>query len=61
MLLVFEKLGLCDAAKIDELLVDCDVLSRKITTFSRTLLVALAPSSLRLALRPYPLALGLTS
>jgi four helix bundle protein len=37
MLLVFEKLGLCDAAKIDELLTDCDILSRKITTFSRTL------------------------
>lgn len=37
MLLVFEKLGLCDSAKIDELLIDCDLLSRKITTFSRTL------------------------
>ncbi len=37
MLLVFAKLGLCEAAKIDELLTDCDILSRKITTFSRTL------------------------
>lgn len=37
MLLVFEKLGLCDATKIDELLADCDLLSRKLTNFSRTL------------------------
>jgi four helix bundle protein len=36
MLLGFEKLGWCEAAKIDELLADCDILSRKITTFSRT-------------------------
>ena len=37
MLLVFEKMGLVDAAHINELLTDCDVLSRKITNFSRTL------------------------
>lgn len=37
MLLVFEKMGLLDATKIDELLADCDTLSRKITNFSRTL------------------------
>jgi len=37
LLLVFEQLGLFDSTKIDELLVDCDVLSRKITNFSRTL------------------------
>jgi four helix bundle protein len=37
MLLVFEKLGLCETEKINELLSDCDTLSRKITTFSRTL------------------------
>ena len=37
MLLVFEKLGLFDSAKVDELLVDCDLLSRKLTNFSRTL------------------------
>jgi four helix bundle protein len=37
MLLVFEKMQLLDSAKVDELLTDCDVLSRKITNFSRTL------------------------
>jgi len=37
MLLVFEKLGLINSKKVDELLVDCDVLSRKITNFARTL------------------------
>lgn len=37
MLLVFEKMGLLDAAKIDELLADCNTLSRKITNFARTL------------------------
>jgi len=37
MLLVFEKLELLEAAEVDELLTDCDVLSRKITNFSRTL------------------------
>jgi four helix bundle protein len=37
MLLVFEKMHLLDSAKVDELLTDCDVLSRKITNFSRTL------------------------
>lgn len=37
MLLVFEKLGLLDSGEIDPLLTDCDVLSRKITNFSRTL------------------------
>lgn len=37
MLLVFEKLGLIDSNKVDDLLGDCDVLGRKITNFSRTL------------------------
>jgi four helix bundle protein len=37
MLLVFEKMQLLDTVKVDELLTDCDVLSRKITNFSRTL------------------------
>jgi len=37
MLLVFEDLGLVEPQEIDELLRDCDVLSRKITAFSRTL------------------------
>lgn len=37
MLLVFEGLGQLEAAEVDELLLDCDVLSRKITNFSRTL------------------------
>ena len=37
MLLVFEKLGLLDSTQVDELLADCDSLSRKITTFIRTL------------------------
>ena len=37
MLLVFEKMNLSDSTKIDELLTDCDTLSRKITDFSRTL------------------------
>jgi len=37
MLLVFEKLGLLESNKVDELLADCDILSRKITNFSRTL------------------------
>jgi four helix bundle protein len=37
MLLVFESLGLFTAEDIDELLTDCDHLSRKITNFSRTL------------------------
>jgi hypothetical protein len=45
MLLVFEKLALVEATTIDELSTDCDLLSRKITTFSRTL-------------RSYPLALN---
>ncbi|HXT64197.1 MAG TPA: four helix bundle protein [Pyrinomonadaceae bacterium] len=35
MLMVFEALGLFAAAEIDDLLTDCDVLSRKITNFSR--------------------------
>ena len=38
MLLVFEKLGQLDPTEVDELLMDCDVLSRKITNFSRKLL-----------------------
>jgi four helix bundle protein len=37
MLLVFESLGLFTAEDIDELLTDCDHLSRKITNFSRAL------------------------
>ena len=37
MLLVFEKMALVEASKIDDLLADCDTLSRKITNFSRTL------------------------
>jgi four helix bundle protein len=37
MLLVFERLGLLEAAEIDELLRDCDEASRKITNFSRAL------------------------
>src|SRR5438034_4031321 len=36
MLLVFEKLELLEAAEVDELLTDCDVLRRRITNFSRT-------------------------
>jgi four helix bundle protein len=37
MLMVFESLGLFASPEIDDLLMDCDVLSRKITNFSRTL------------------------
>ena len=37
MLMVFEKLGLFTAGEVDELLRDCDMLSRKITNFSRAL------------------------
>jgi four helix bundle protein len=37
MLLVFERLGLVEAAEVDELLRDCDEASRKITNFSRAL------------------------
>lgn len=37
MLMVFETLGLFETGQIDELLADCDILSRKITNFSRTL------------------------
>jgi four helix bundle protein len=37
MLLVFEKLALLGAGEVDTLLNDCDVLSRKITNFSRSL------------------------
>src|SRR6266487_1224778 len=36
MLMVFESLGLFDSVKIDGLLTDCDLLSRKITNFSKT-------------------------
>jgi four helix bundle protein len=36
MLLVFEKLQLLELNQVDELLVDCDFLSRKITNFIRT-------------------------
>jgi four helix bundle protein len=37
MLMVFEALGLFTANEIDEILVDCDRLSRKITALARTL------------------------
>ena len=37
MLMVFEALGLLASSDIDVLLTDCDVLSRKITNFSRSL------------------------
>jgi four helix bundle protein len=37
MLLVFESLGLFQAVEIDQPLTDCDLLSRKITSFSRSL------------------------
>lgn len=37
MLMVFESLGLFKAGDIDSLLIDCDMLSRKITNFSRSL------------------------
>ena len=37
MLMVFESLGLFDSVEIDGLLTDCDLLSRKITNFSKTL------------------------
>ena len=37
MLMVFEALGLFVSSEIDPLLIDCDVLSRKITNFSRSL------------------------
>jgi four helix bundle protein len=37
MLLVFESLGFFDSCEIDGLLTDCDLLSRKIMSFSRSL------------------------
>src|SRR6267378_2490230 len=37
IVMVFESLGLFASAEIDDLLTDCDMLSRKITNFSRTL------------------------
>jgi len=37
MLMVFESLGLFNSPDIDALLSNCDMLSRKITNFSRTL------------------------
>ena len=37
MLMVFESLGLFASSEIDGLLSDCDMLSRKITNFLRTL------------------------
>ena len=37
MLMVFETLGLFNSDEIDDLLPDCDRLSRKITNFSKTL------------------------
>jgi four helix bundle protein len=37
MLMVFEALGLFESHAIDTFLVDCDMLSRKITNFSKSL------------------------
>ena len=37
MLMVFESLGLVSSSEVDLLLNACDLLSRKITNFSRTL------------------------
>ena len=37
MLMVFEKMELIESPKVDDLLADCDFLSRKITNFIRTL------------------------
>ena len=37
MLMVFESLGLFQTGEIDSILADCDLLSRKITNFSRSL------------------------
>lgn len=37
MLMVFESLGLFEPSAIDGLLADCDMLSRKITNFSKSL------------------------
>ena len=37
MLLVFERLGLLESSELNELLLDCDEESRKITSFSRKL------------------------
>jgi four helix bundle protein len=37
MLLVFEKMAIIDPEHLSEVLADCDVLSRKITNFIRTL------------------------
>lgn len=37
MVLVFEKMGLLQADEVTNLLADCDLLSRKITSFQRTL------------------------
>jgi hypothetical protein len=37
MLLVFETFGLFESAEVDELLLDCDEESRKITSFARKL------------------------
>jgi four helix bundle protein len=34
MLMVFEKMGLFTSSEIDDVLIDCDVLSRKITNFA---------------------------
>ena len=61
MLMVFEALGLFGSSEIDDLLIDCDVLSRKITNFSsqsnaRGEELTLACFS-RFALRPLPFAL----
>lgn len=37
MLLVFERMQLLSASQVTPMLRDCDVLSRKVTSFSRTL------------------------
>jgi len=37
MLMVFETLGLFESGEIDRTLAECDLLSRKITNFARSL------------------------
>ena len=51
MLLVFERLGLLESAEVDELLLDCDEESRKITIFSSQAVTPVWP------LCPYPFPL----
>ena len=62
MLMVFESLGLLRTEQISEVLTDCDLLSRKITSFSRSSALSrsspLALSRSPFALRPSPFALS---